>query len=67
MTTIIYQDKASGSMYMFHPSYPAQRSLFELKRTERIIAAIKELSHVGNINIFLLKKGRLRKIAEHGF
>ena len=65
MTSIVYQDRASGSMFLYGPKYLAQRSMFEQKRTERIIAALEELRHVGNINIFLLRKGRLRKIAEH--
>lgn len=65
MTSIVYQDRASGSMYLYNPKYPAQRSMFEQKRTERIMAALEELRHVGNINIFLFRKGRLRKIAEH--
>lgn len=65
MTSIVYQDRASGSMFIYQPKYPAQRSMFEQKRTERIVAALEELRHVANINIFLLKKGYLRKIAEH--
>lgn len=65
MTSIVYQDRASGSMFLYRPKYSAQRSMFEQKRTERIIAALEELRHVGNINIFLFRKGRLRKIAEH--
>ena len=65
MTSIVYQDRSSGSTYLYKPKYPAQRSMFEQKRTERIIAALEELRHVANINIFLLKKNHLRKIAEH--
>lgn len=67
MTSIVYQDRSSGSMFLYQPKYPAQRSMFEHKRTERIVSALKELRHVGNINIFLLKKGHLRKIAEHKY
>ena len=52
MTSIVYQDRSSGSMYLYKPKYPAQRSMFEQKRTERIIAALEELRHVANINIF---------------
>lgn len=52
-------------MFLYQPKYPAQRSFFEQKRNERIVAALKELKHVGNINIFLYKRGHLRKIAEH--
>lgn len=65
MQTIVYQDKGSGTMYQYKPPYPAQRNLFEQKRMERIRAAIEELRNTGNVNIFLLKRGRLRKIAEH--
>lgn len=65
MTSIVYQDRASGSMFLYQPKYPAQRSLFEQKRIERIITALEELKHVANINIFLLKNNHLRKIAEH--
>ena len=65
MTSIIYQDKTSGSMFIYKAKYPVQRSMFEQKRIERIIAALEELQHIGNINIFLYKKGKMRKIAEH--
>lgn len=65
MTSIVYQDISSGTMCIYNPRYPAQRSLFEQKRNERITAALEELKHVGNINIFLYKKGRLRKIGSH--
>ena len=65
MTSIVYQDKASGSMFLYQPKYPAQRSLYEQKRIERILAALEELKSVGNINIFLYKKGHLRKIGVH--
>ena len=43
MTSIVYQDRVGGLMYIYQPKYPAQRSLFEQKRTERIIAALEEL------------------------
>lgn len=65
MTSIVYQDRASGSMFLYQPKYPAQRTFFEQKRTERVLAALEELRHVGNINIFLFKKGKLRKISAH--
>lgn len=65
MTSIVYQDKTGGAMMIYRPKYPAQRSFYEQKRVERIVAALEELEHVGNINIFLYKKGRLRKISEH--
>lgn len=65
MTSIVYQDRASGSMFVYQPKYPVQRSMFEQKKSERIIAALNELKHIGNINVFLYKKGKLRKIAEH--
>ena len=66
MTSIVYEDKASGSKYLYQPPYPAQRSFFEQKRNERIAAGLKELRHVANINIYLFKHNHLRKIAEHG-
>lgn len=65
MTSIVYQDRASGCMFLYQPKYPEQCSMFEQKRTERIITALEELRNVANINIFLYKKGHLRKIAEH--
>lgn len=66
MTSIVYEDKASGKKYLYQPSYPAQRTFFEQNRNERIISGLKELRHVANINIYLFKHNRLRKIAEHG-
>lgn len=65
MTSIVYQDRSSVSMFLYSPVYPVQRSMLEQKRVERIIGALEELRHVGNINIFLHKKGKLRKISEH--
>lgn len=64
MTTIVYEDRVNGFLHIYRPRYPAQRSMYEQKRNERILAGLKELEHVGNINIYLYKKGRLRKIAE---
>lgn len=49
-------------MFIYSPNYPAQRSLFELKKNERILAAMNELSYMGNINIYLYKKGKLKKL-----
>lgn len=66
MTSIVYEDKTSGNKYLYQPSYPAQRTFFEQKRNERIMSGLKELRHVANINIYLFKHNRLRKIAEHG-
>ena len=67
MTSIVYQDKTSGSMYIYSQKYPAQRSLFELKRNERILQAIKELEHVGNVRLYLHKKGKLKLIADRAY
>lgn len=66
MQTIVYQDRASGAMYAYGRRYPAQRSLFEEKRAERIVSGMEELSRMGNVNVFLLKRGKLRLIAERG-
>lgn len=65
MTNIVYQDRASGAMYVYRSPRYRRRSLFEPKRNERIRAALEELEHVGNINIFLLKRGKLNMIATH--
>lgn len=51
-------------MFIYSPKYPAQRSLFELKKNERILTAMNELSHMGNVSIYIYKKGKLKKIAE---
>lgn len=65
MTSIVYQDRASGSMYVYKSPRQKQRSFFEQSRNDRIRAALEELEHVGNINIFLCKRGKLRMIATH--
>ena len=67
MTSIVYQDKESGSMYIYSPQYPAQRSFFELKKNKRILEAIKELEYVGNVRLYLYKKGKLRLIADRAY
>lgn len=58
MTSIVYQDKCGGTMYLYLPKSERQ------KRTERILSALEDLKHMGNVNIFLLKRGKLRKIAD---
>ena len=65
MQSIVYREIGTDVMYVYQSKYPKQRSLFEEKRTERIINAINELSNMSNIVIYLYKKGKLRKIAEH--
>lgn len=67
MQSIVYQDKAGGMMFVYKPRYPAQRSFFEQKRADRLIAALQELRGMGNVNIYLLKHNRLRKIGERGY
>ena len=63
MQTIVYRDRAGGPLMTYAPKYPAQRSLFEETRNERIANAMAELEHVGNIDIYLYKRGKLRLIA----
>lgn len=64
MTSIVYQDRASGSMYIYKPQYPQQRTFYEQKRVERLLAALEELRYMANVNIYLYKKGKLRKLSE---
>ena len=54
-------------MFVYKPCYPTQRSFFEQKRAGRLIAALQELRGMGNVNIYLLKHNRLRKIGERGY
>ena len=65
MQSIVYREIGTDTMYIYQPKYSQQRSLFEEKRVERITNAINELSNMNNIIIYLHKKGKLRKIAEH--
>ena len=67
MTSIVYQDKASGSMYIYSPQYLAQRSFFELKRNERIQESMKELQYIANVRLYLYKKGKLKLIADRKY
>jgi hypothetical protein len=61
MKTIGYQDRAGGSIHIYkNVSKPDQ------KRHERTMEALNELRHTGNINIYLIKGNRIRKIAKHG-
>ena len=64
MTSIAYRDICGGGMKIYKKGYPAQRSLFEETRNERIINALEELKGVGNIKIYLYKKGKFREIAD---
>ena len=64
MTTIIYRDRAGGPLMAYVPKYPSQRSLYEETRNERIQNALAELAHVGNIEIYLYKRRKLRLIAK---
>lgn len=62
MKTIGYRDKAGGSIYLYkNVSRPDQ------KRHDRVKEALNELRHTGNINIYLIKGNRVRRIAQHGF
>lgn len=65
MKSIVYQDRASGKMFIYKSPRQNQRSFFEQSRNERIRAALEELEHFGNINIYLCKGGKLRMIATH--
>lgn len=56
MTSIVYQDKVSGQMFIYAPQHPEQRSFFELKKNERILEGIKELKNLSNARIYLYKK-----------
>ena len=55
MTNIAYQDVLGGSIQV----YSAHKNL---PKNERIKIALEELSHVGNIKIFLYKRRKLRVI-----
>ena len=66
MQSIVYQDKAGGIMFVYNPRYPVQRGYFEQERVERLVAALEDLRGMGNVNIYLLKHNRLRKIGERG-
>ena len=60
MKTIGYKDKAGGSIYLYkNVSKPDQ------KRHERIKEALQELRHTGNINIYLIRGRKVRKIGQH--
>jgi hypothetical protein len=60
MTNIAYQDVLGGSIQV----YSAHK---DLPKNERIQIALKELSHVGNIKIFLYKRRKLRLIKTKGY
>jgi hypothetical protein len=55
MTNIAWQDKQGGSIMV----YTANK---DLPRLQRIKLALSELESVGNINIFLFKRRKLRLI-----
>lgn len=58
MKTIIWQDKASGTMYQFNRP--------DLKRNERIKQALIELRHLGNCLIYLQDGNKLKPINNKG-
>lgn len=65
MKTIGYMDRAEGkTIFVYNPEHKQiQRSVFDLKAIDRIIQGLKELDHVGNIDIYLIKGNKFRKIA----
>lgn len=67
MTSIVYQDKVSGQMFIYAPQYPEQRSFFELKKNDRILEGIKELKNMGNVRIYLYKKNKLKLLADRKY
>lgn len=62
MKSIVYQDRSSGAMFIYNP----QQIKFDIiKYHDRIMQALTELKHVGNINIYLYKKRKLHLISSH--
>jgi hypothetical protein len=71
MKTIGYLDRTEGkTIRLFNPDYkktiPYQLPLGCLTRQERIIAGLKELKHMGNIEIYLIKGNKQRLLFKKG-
>jgi hypothetical protein len=60
MTNIAFQDRAGGTVRVYSANA-------QLPKWKRISAAIEDLQHMGNIIIYLHKRGKLRKIKVKGF
>jgi len=63
MKTIAYKDLASGTMKVY--DYPQGINYHNQKRSERIVAALEDLRHTGNIGIYLIKGNKIRRISTH--
>jgi hypothetical protein len=57
MKTIAYRDRTGGPLKEYVK--PAK------DHQERILSALKELKHVGNINIYLVRGRKIRKLSVH--
>jgi hypothetical protein len=66
MKSIGYMDITEGrTINIFNPEYKQkQRSIFDLKRHERITEGLQELRHTGNIIIYLINGNKYRPILE---
>lgn len=61
MKTIAYQDNAGGAIHgYFNRSNPTQN------RHQRIIEALQDLKHTGNITVYLIKGRKVRKLFRKG-
>ena len=59
-TNIAFRDIAGGSFHVYS-SHP------ELSHLQRIYKALEDLTHTGCINIYLLKRNKLRLIKTKGY
>jgi hypothetical protein len=61
MKTIGYKDNAGGMINCyFNRSNPTQ------KRQDRVISALSELKHTGNITVYLIDGNKVRKLFRKG-
>jgi hypothetical protein len=67
MKTIGYIDKCDGNKTVRGYVKKEERSLFQQKRGERIQEALKELKHLGNCHIVMIKGNKTRILFSRGF
>lgn len=71
MKTIGYIDKGDGQgllrCFKLNDCNKHLDSLFMQKRINRVIEALKELRHMGNIEVYFINSNKRRFLFEHNF
>lgn len=67
MKTLAYKDLGDTRNILYHPRIDKyKKDLFDMNRHERNIDFLKEIKHVGNIAVYLIKGNKRRLLFVRG-